>query len=304
MTKSSSTPGRRPGKARGRSSKGNRRVAARKQSPEPNKGLPWRGALSVFLTVVALGGVGIGVTFGWEALRHSPWLRVQSIEVVGNQRVSAREIQTYAGLRVGDPILDLNLDATGFRLRKHPWLNNVSVRRSLPNKVSIRVEECEPRVLVSLGEIYIANALGHPFKRLGAVDQVVLPVVTGITREQASRDPEAMSARVRKAIDLMDALEDKGRPLGTLDEVHWDQALGFDVITRGGIGHGPVRIRLGKDPIRRIGVAARALQELRQLGRTPAVVWADVDDKARRVQLRLSQKKTTQESQTLIARAR
>ena len=65
----------------------------------------------------------------------------------------------------------------------------------------------------------------------------------------------------------------------------------------------PVRVHLGRDPIPRIGVAARALTRLARLTRTPVEIWADGAKKPNRVQARFRDSSIPKEPETLIAKA-
>ena len=49
------------------------------------------------------------------------------------------------------------------------------------------MREHEPRVIVALRELYLANADGELFKRLSSSDATVLPIVTGIRRADAAQ---------------------------------------------------------------------------------------------------------------------
>ena len=105
----------------------------------------WRPALkttlSGVLATIALGGAIVGVSYGWEVLKSTDRLRVGSITMAGHHRTTAAEIEAYTGVRTGEPIFGIDLDAVAQRLRRHPWVKTARVRRRLPDHLAIEVEE-------------------------------------------------------------------------------------------------------------------------------------------------------------------
>jgi len=67
----------------------------------------------------------------------------------------------------------------------------------------IQVDEFKAIAIVSLGQLYLLNAEGRPFKRVQPSDSMDLPRVTGISREQYLREPETASARLQQATEMM-----------------------------------------------------------------------------------------------------
>jgi cell division protein FtsQ len=267
-----------------------------------------RRLLSALLAVAAFIGAGVGAHFGWQALCESSRLQIRGIDVVGNVRARPPELSAYAGLGLGDSILRADLDAAALSLRRHPWVSEARVYRRLPDRVTMELSEHSARLLVSMGDIYVANAEGHLFKRLAAGDQLVLPVVTGIEADE-NDEAAAVAQQVRDAIHLADGLEADGAILGHLEELHWDTDLGWSVVTRPERSRHPIRFHLGRQPEERIAMAARALRRLAKLRIEPAVIWADGNKRPGRVHVQLraadgGELESDGNQETLIAKAR
>jgi cell division protein FtsQ len=78
-------------------------------------------------------------------------------------------------------ILSLNLRDVKKKLEAIPWIKAVQLRRELPNKLSILVEEREPLSLVLFSRgLYFLDAEGVPFKKADRQETASLPVVTGL----------------------------------------------------------------------------------------------------------------------------
>lgn len=257
--------------------------------------------ISWLLGLAMAGGACFGVYQGVRAVVGSERLRVRQVAVAGNARVGASEVAAYTGVRAGDRMLALDLDAAALRLRRHPWVETAHVRRELPDRVVIDIVEHEPALIVSLGDVYLANAQGHLFKRLVAADRVDAPVLTGLTREAAAKRPDAAQALVREAVELARLYTQTAA--GRLEELHFDPDLGWSaVVTPKSNDVATVRMHLGADPASRLGTALAALARLRELGRRPAVIWADGKKSPGRVQVRLREDGSAG-SNSLIAKA-
>jgi cell division protein FtsQ len=257
------------------------------------------GAYSVgAFTLVATCAVCV---YAWRATVDSRRMRVRSVQLSGNSRVSAAELTAYTGIELGQNLLDLDLDDIALRLRRHPWVAEAHVRRRLPDQVVVEVRERTPAILVSLGVVYLADAEGHPFKRLAASDGLELPVVTGLTRDDVQKQPDETAARLREALALASAFEAQGASSGRLDELHFDADLGWSIlVSPGGDENLAYRANLGAEPAARLPAALAAVEEVRKAGHVPAVIFADGRKSPGRVQVRLRGAQETS-SRTLVA---
>lgn len=295
---------------RSRRSRRNRRTGKRRSEriARPALAAGLRSALSTILAVAAFVGAGVGAHFGWQALCNSSRLRIRGIDVKGNVRARPEDLHAYAGIELGDSILRADLDAAALSLRRHPWVQSARVYRRLPDRVTIELEEHTARLLVSIGEVYLANEEGVLFKRLAAGDGLGLPVVTGLEGDEGD-EVAAAAEQVRDAIRLADAAEAQAAAFGRLEELHWDADLGWSIVTRPKPSNAPLRLHLGREPEQRVRLAVEALRRLDVIGTEPAVLWADGVKNPGRVHVRPRSatgegQKSAGNQETLIATAR
>src|SRR5262249_7392701 len=110
-----------------------------------------------------------------------------------------------------------DLDAAASAVRANPWIATADVRRILPHTVIVEVREHVPVAMVDLGDRYLIDAAGHPFKH--AEGPGGLAMITGLDRELYLRDPDAAAHAIRDALAALDAWRaDAMRP--AIDEVH------------------------------------------------------------------------------------
>ena len=110
----------------------------------------------------------------------SVFFRVEDIQVVGNKHYTAEEIIRAVDIEEGDNLFFFDrFAAVGRAFSKLPYIEAVTVERSLPNKVVITVEETEALAYLQLGDE--KWTLDHNCKVLGKAaageEETLVPVV-------------------------------------------------------------------------------------------------------------------------------
>ena len=91
----------------------------------------------------------------------------------------------------------------------------------LPDGVFIDVTEFTPGILVSMGNLYLANPEGRIFKRLSRTDSLDLPVVTALSLPRMRRRKLQPNV-LREAIALHEKIAEHESVMGRLEEIHYD----------------------------------------------------------------------------------
>ncbi len=259
----------------------------------------WTGSL---VLVCALGFAGYT---GWQSFQSSDSLLVKTIEVAGLNRVDRPEVLTYANLQPGAPVFDINLHDTAESVRQHPWIDEVTVRRRLPDGIFIDVTEFTPGILVSMGNLYLANPEGRIFKRLSRTDSLDLPVVTGLVAAEDDAQETSNQQVLKDAIALHKKIAEHEAVMGRLEEIHYDPHLHWSIVTRhSNQEDGVLTMHLGEQPGRRLSVARQVLGQLRQRTRVPRVIWLDGQTHPERVHIRFADSGQFADSTTFTANLR
>lgn len=157
-----------------------------------------RATLALVLTV--------GLVWGGVALRawalSSPTFALSEVSFTGLGRAGRAELLKLGGLAAGQNLFALDVEALERSLQAHPWVRKVEVTRHFPAAVSVTVEEHVPEALVVLGDLYVLDEQGEPFKRVAPADALDLPLVTGLDREAYMADEDRARARFRQALDV------------------------------------------------------------------------------------------------------
>lgn len=222
--------------------------------------------LRIALTLAVLGALGWGFfqVDGWAS--SSDRFTLRTVQVQGLQRATEHELLRLASVGPGANLWSLDTAAVAQAMGAHPWVRAVEVTRSLPDTLVLRVEEREPVALAALGDLYVVDAQGVPFKRVSGSDRLDLPLLTGVPRDSAAQDPAGTAARFREALAVADAYRHTfARP--RLSEVHLDEG-GFQLLTadgvrvvlqRNGTDEQLQRLQRVREELQQRGVAATAI---------------------------------------------
>ncbi|MCY1043441.1 FtsQ-type POTRA domain-containing protein [Corallococcus sp. bb12-1] len=167
--------------------------AVRSHGPRVAKAL----GLTVATAALVWGGIELRA---WA--RVSPRFALESVTFTGLERASRPELLKLSGLAAGQNLWSLDAAALAKAMGQHPWVRTVEVTRRFPRGVSVEVSEHAPAALVVLGDLYVLDEEGEPFKRVTPGDGLDLPLVTGLERDAYVADADAVRARFREALDV------------------------------------------------------------------------------------------------------
>ncbi|HYH98125.1 cell division protein FtsQ/DivIB [Hyalangium sp.] len=172
------------------------RGVVRNHGPSVGKGL-----LAAALTAGLIWG---GVELRAWALA-SPRFQLQETNFTGLTHASRAELVKLSGLALGQNLFALEVPALEKAMLQHPWVRGVEVTRHFPATVSVAVAEHTAEALVVLGDLYVLDGEGEPFKRVTPGDGLDLPLVTGVERDAYVKDPAGVRERMKAAIAVAHA---------------------------------------------------------------------------------------------------
>lgn len=149
-------------------------------------------------------------TFGRLPTRLSDFLlshayfSVREIKVSGTKKLGGSEIVAMAGLSQGMNIWKVEPRTMERKVSEHPWVKRVVVRRELPHRIAIEVEERVPKGIVVLGKLYYIDAEGFVFKQVGKEEEVQFPLLTGLRPADLANPVPSTRQRIKEAQRLGD----------------------------------------------------------------------------------------------------
>jgi cell division protein FtsQ len=258
-------------------------------APASGSGLAGKAWLfaRVLLGLVAV--VGTSILVAASAHRYaltSPRFALQKLELKGGERFGVEQIRALGGLGEGQNLFALEPHAVESRLLENPWIQSAKINRRLPSTLEVEITERKARAIALIGDrLYVLSRDAEPFKQLEPKDPVDLPVVTGLRAENLGRDRERELERARRAIDVLQQYERLGMSrIYAAQEVHLSDG-GSVTLT---VGKEGIVLQLGASSVRqRLLMAERVVEESRQSGRLPGIVFADNQAHPERVVVRM-----------------
>lgn len=129
------------------------------------------GAIVAGVGAISLWLYGKAVTSDFFTTRH--------IDVTGNTRLSRDMVLQYGGLSEGDNCLAISIADVERNLRDTPWVEEVSVKRLLPDRFVIKLRERMPSFWVRKdGSLYYANERGEIIAPVESRNFLSLPTLS------------------------------------------------------------------------------------------------------------------------------
>ena len=163
------------------------RRAARRQAGRRVPVSNVAGRLVIMLALVAAVVFGVAVFF-----------KVSRVEVQGNSLYSAEQVVQASGIETGDNLLTLNkATVAGNIITQLPYVEKVSVGRSMPDAVILEVQESTARfaVMSDTNVIWLINSSGKALERYdGLTDVTAAQTPTDETPVETPTEEAAVEA--------------------------------------------------------------------------------------------------------------
>ena len=202
-----------------------------------------------------------------------PAFTVKKVVVNQCSHITKQQLMKYVQFRIGQNIFMVNLGQLRDRLAEHPWVRRVSVRRELPDKIIVFIEEHRPMALIQLDDLYYVDDHAMVFKRVESGDPRDFPILTGFTRAdflEGGKRTQNMMERLKETVKLLLLAESqKALPISQISEVRYEPQLGYSLITN----EKGIQIRIGdKDFSTKLRNLAAVLDLAKKRGMTLRLV--------------------------------
>ena len=222
------------------------------EAKPPRARLRLIGWVAAGLLAVGFTGVACASAYSW--LTRSQLFTVRTVDMNRCANVSLEEVWAIVRGDGSGILWSVPSKEIARQLSRHPWVRTVSVRKSFPDRLVVRIEERTPAAMVNLDALYYLDEEGRPFKRLTAYDPKNLAIVTGFSRAELLRKDPVTVRDLRKTLDLLRGVE-AGALRQNVSEIHFDAQDGYTVVTR----DTGLQLKVGtvdvKEAIRRIETA-------------------------------------------------
>ena len=161
---------------------------------------------------VLLGAIIVIILLAW-LLRGSEFFAIKEISIEGGERVKPTEVKGLIGIRVGENIFAADLRRARQALLHLPWVRQAHLRRALPARIVVVLEERKPFALISLGDQYYwVDREGYLLDRASETEELFL---SGVGVIETDRGPR-LDERSRAALQALFGMD--GRSLAQFTE--------------------------------------------------------------------------------------
>lgn len=235
------------------------------------------GYVPAFLKFVLAVIVGVLIFAGYRVAASASFFQVRKVEVQGNSRVSAEEVQAIVRKEVEKTgVWKADLKGMNARLEKMTWIRTAVVTRVLPDGIRVRITERVPRAVVrtASGRFRWIDDDAVLLGEMLPTDQIPAFFLRGLNED----DPEGARAENRERVAQFMELQRDWDAAGVserVSEVNVIDVLDIRAQLAGEDSH--IEIRLGsKEQGQRLKEGLTALDGQKQFGRGSLISYIDM----------------------------
>ncbi len=173
------------------------------------------------LALVLIAIVGYGFYHFADHLRtESQMFQLREVKIEGNRYIEDQKIIKLADVQLGAKLYQIPIDSVTQKVLEYPYMEGVSVSRSLPSTLIISVQEREPVAYLIDNNIYMIDESGIVLLKKPAMSIENLPLVTGLSVKRILEDRQPLY----DALDLIQKIQNVDRTLFQfISEIHMDE---------------------------------------------------------------------------------
>lgn len=179
----------------------------------------------------------------WHNFVHDSSFALRKVEHALEKEISTKELMLAGGFRAGDNLMLLSLTEVAERLRKHPQIKWVRLRRKMPHTLVVELKTQKPAAIVMFDRPYLMSASGIPYRVASASQQKAgLLRIHGIRKAEYRAFPKAYQTIFCHALALQTVYREHGlAKFQSLRSVHIERVGGYTLVA------GRTTIELGHD---------------------------------------------------------
>lgn len=164
----------------------------------------------LLIGIILAGGLGFGSLYGFQALTERGVFQVRHVGISGQAHIPEDRILSRLDLPKGINLFDVDLKAVSGSVLTHPWVERVTVRRTYPSTISIRVWERTPAAVLTKRSGSATMMVDAEGVVLGAQEDSAgpLPRFTGLPFDGLVAGDRVDDARVRQGLAVAKAWGD------------------------------------------------------------------------------------------------
>ncbi len=189
------------------------RAATKRVAAEPagrKRASGGSGAAGTMFALIMAAALGYGGWRGYHWMTRAEAFQIAGVDVKGVREVSDEEVRALAAQFTGQNIFRIDLDGATRRALANPWVRDVRIERSLPNRISIEISERTPHaVLQAANGRFLIDRDAVVIAPAGAATAAGLPTIA--VRDYRAAPRRAVTGDgVVSGLELLDELRKRG----------------------------------------------------------------------------------------------
>lgn len=149
---------------------------------------------------------------GWNFFNfifNSKFCNIEEVIIKGNSYLSENEIFAKSQIKLGKNIFKLDLNKVINSLKEEPWIRELEVKRVIPNKIIISLEERKAAAIVYIGEEYFSSSKeGIVLSKIDKTKREFnLPLILGLKITEIKIGKKIDETEFRTALEIINSAE-------------------------------------------------------------------------------------------------
>ena len=147
-------------------------------------------SITTFIVILSVLAIAIYISLN----KIKSFFPIKNVVFYGNKHLTDDELRALAGIYGNENIITVSRKKVTQMLLKSAWIKSVSVRKELPDTLSVLIEEVTPFALLDMkGRLFIINDKGDLLEELKGDSIPFLPVITANPYNRDEGFSEALS---------------------------------------------------------------------------------------------------------------
>ena len=219
-----------------------------------------RGLMLTLSSTLLMAAVGWMV---WgTALVAIPYFQqpLKNIRIHGLNRLTEQELLGGVGLKPGEALLNIDPYELATRLRAHPLVREVDLRRQFPHRLHLNIQEHQPVArLQAANEVFLIDAEQRVLQRIVSgrfsAEDAHLILVTGLRTQALQPGMQLQSSVLAQGLEILQELAEMPQATRTALRVDLSEPQNLKLVVSVDGRRKPLEVQLG-----RVGFANRVEQ--------------------------------------------
>jgi cell division protein FtsQ len=117
-------------------------------------------AIKLTFFFMVFSAIGLGGYKGYRYVVSSPYFNISDIAIEGNVNFKRDDLISLCGVRIGQNIFSVMTEDVYTRLTSNPWIKNATIKKEMPDRLHIKINERNPAALLMSQGIYLMSGDG------------------------------------------------------------------------------------------------------------------------------------------------